>query len=351
MKIKFDDFSYYPALRTRPAEIEGYSELRELTKNKLVPIITLGAWPKAEGLAESIGKLISAVGDRPCIVDLTRESLYQNNELKNLLNPDSNFKSWCDFIKSHSNFIPTIQIVQEAKQSQIIRQTRLLETIGLNKVAFRITDYTNDTTKVINAISAMDSPENALIIIDAGYIRETMAASIAACVAAINEIRDEIPEAIITIISTSYPSTVTPFLDVNSDRKSGIINILERELHQAIGVDAAIYGDHSSIHSKVYVATGGKYTPQIEYPLFDAWAIERRPGLDGDGYIETAKALTMKYPEILDEDYWGSKKIINVASGNNNGMKVRSKWIAARVNIHIEKQLELSVMDALDEDF
>ncbi|WP_229008090.1 beta family protein [Methylophilus sp. Leaf408] len=351
MTIKFQERQYYPALRTRPSEIEGYSELKQSTKDSLIPIFTIGAWPKMDGLSESISKLKSAVDERPCIVDLTRENAYQNDELTKLLNPSGNFNAWCDFIQSQNNFIPTIQMVQEAKQSQIIRQTRFLEGIGLNRVAFRITDYVNDTSKVINAISAMDSPENALVIIDAGYIRETMAASIAACVSAINDIREEIPEAIISIISTSYPSTVTQFLEVNSDRKSGVINILERELLQAIGVDAAIYGDHGSIHSKVYLAKGGKYTPQIEYPLYDAWAIERRPGLDGDGYIETAKALVERYPEILDEDYWGSKKIIEVSQGNNNGMKVRSKWIATRVNIHIEKQLELSLTDTLDDEF
>jgi hypothetical protein len=351
MKINFDDYTYYPALRTRPSEMEGYHELKDSTKNKLLPIMTLGAWPRMDGLTESLGKLDSAVGDRPVIVDLTKEPAHVNKEVLSLLNPDNNFEAWCKFTSKKANYIPTVQIIQEAKQSQIIRQTRTLEAKGTGKIAFRISDYVNDTVKVINALSAMDAPENALVIIDAGYIRETMAASIAACVTSINEIRNEVPEAIITIISTSYPSTVTQFLDINTQRTSGIINILERELHQVIGTDAAIYGDHSSIHSKVYVVNGGKYVPQIEYPLYDAWTVERRPGLDGSGYIDIAKALVTKYPEILDEDYWGSRKIVEVANGNNDGMKTRSRWIAVRVNIHIEKQLDLSLTAMPDDEF
>lgn len=350
MKIRFDDYLYYPALRTRPAEMQGYKELAQGTKDKLLPVITLGAWPRMDGLTESMAKLQIAVENRPVILDLTREVAYQNPEVKQLMNPDNNFKGWCEFASKIPNAVPVVQITPDAKQSQIIRQTRQLAACGLERVAFRITDFSNDTPKVINALSAMDASENALVIIDAGYVRDTMAASIFACVSTINDIREEIPEAIVTILSTSYPATVSAYIDPLSKGTSGIISMLERDLHQAVGSDAAIYGDHSSIHAKVYPTTGGKYTPQIDFPLYDAWVIERRPGLDGNGYIETAKSLILKYPEIMDDDSWGAEMIRNASDGRIDGMKIRAKWIAVRVNIHIEKQLALSLAGSSDEE-
>jgi hypothetical protein len=351
MEIKFDSYGYYPALRTRPAEMEGFGELANSTKDKLLPVVTLGAWPRMDGLSESLARLQRAVDDRPVILDLTKELSYQNQEVRHLLASDGNFSSWCRYAAGIPNAVPVVQIVAGAKQSQIIRQTKQLADQGTRKVAFRITNFNEDTQKVINSLSAMDDAENALVIIDAGYIRETMAASISACAVTINDIRDEIPEAIITVLSTSYPAAVTPFIASSSNGTSGVIDILERELHLAVGSSSVIYGDHSSIHAKVYPSTGGKYTPQIDLSLYDAWVIERRPNADGLGYIEVAQALLSKYPDISTDSSWGAEMIRQAANGQIEKKKARAKWIAVRVNTHIEKQCELSAqVDSDDED-
>lgn len=340
MPVDFEDFSYYPNLRTRPAELFGYSKLSEEIKKNLLPVFTLGAWPKQDGLQESISQVNNAVEHGSYILDLTKESSHQNKEILRLLNADENFKEWRTFIEDKPNAIPVIQISEGAKTSQVIRQARLFERRG--KVAFKISDFVNDTEKVTNALSALDSSSNALVIIDAGYIRETMAASIVACITAINEIRSDVDDAIISVVSTSFPSTVTPFLDPNSKGQRGVINNLERVLHQEIGLDAAIYGDHGSIHAKVYSVGGGKYIPRIDYPLDDAWVFERRVDANSMGYVENAKALIQNYPEILKDTTWGARAIINAQQGLIDGMKTPSSWIAARVNMHISRQFELS---------
>lgn len=45
MKVNFDSYSYYPALRTRAAEILGLSKLAHEKKEKILPLITLGNGP------------------------------------------------------------------------------------------------------------------------------------------------------------------------------------------------------------------------------------------------------------------------------------------------------------------
>jgi hypothetical protein len=342
MQITFNNQSYYPALRTRPAEMIGYQNLSDIVKNGLLPIFALGSWPRTEGLDGSLQAISGAIGDdRPKIIDLTRDSLYRNERINALLDPSDNFKRWRNFVVTVPNAIPVVQLTADARLTQIIRQTREFENAGLNKLCFRITDFVNDAPKIITALAAMDSPQNALIIIDAGYIRETMAASIFACIKSINEIRDEIPTADITVLSNSYPSSVAPFAN-SAQKLSGAINIMERDLHDAIGVDAAIYGDHGSIHARIRPATGGTYTPHIDCALYDAWIFERRPGEDAQGYISAAQSIVAECPDCIADNTWGGGEIRRAAGGDIEKLKTRAAWISVKVNMHLTRQFELS---------
>ncbi|GAB3441631.1 beta family protein [Massilia solisilvae] len=349
MAIKFADYPYYPSLRTRPAEITGYAKLRPEVKRGLVPVMRVGAWPRCDDLSESMHQLVTAAEGNPFILDVTREVMYQNDAVHKLLDPSDDFKAWRDFAYSFDQAIPTVQFSQTARLPQIIRQTRQLEAWE-RRIAFRVSDFQADTSKVITAMSAMDDPKNALIVIDAGYIRETMAASIAACVSSVNDIRDEIPDAEIAVISTSYPASVTSFLQPPGQATSGVINILERDLFEAIGADAVIYGDHGSIHARAKAATGGKYTPQIDCALYDAWIFERRPNADGEGYIDAARSILTQWNEGRTDDTWGAEMIRKAATGDVEGMKSRAHWIAVRVNLHLTRQFELSQQVAAGEE-
>jgi hypothetical protein len=290
-------------------------------------------------------------------LDLTQESAYQRPQILELMSADRDFAAWRKLIASVENAIPVVQISPNDKLSQIIKQARGLEDLANQRVAFRITDFASDTPRVVASLSALDKPSEALVIVDAGYIRDSMPASLSACVKSINDVREEIPEAIITVVSTSFPATVTSHLTQESSGTRGTLAILERELHYAIGADAAVYGDHGSIHSKVYLTTGGRFMPRIDYALSDAWEFERRPGKDSSGYIDAARSLMERFPTIAEEDTWGAEKIRNAASGDIDKMRTPARWIAARVNMHISRQLDLSneigVLDEadMDEDF
>ena len=346
--IILEEYNYFPALRTRPAEVRGYSFLTQNIKDGLLPLFTLGLWKKDEMIGRSIKELGDALEGRPFLLDITRESAYQNVEVRSLLNPDDNFKNWRNFSSKVGGAIPIVQITPITKKSQVIRQARILEGHGFNKVVFRVTEFKDSIDMVTSALASLDSIENALVIIDAGYIRESMAASLAACVTAINSIREEVEETLISVISTSFPASIIPH--TVDGGMSGAITILERVLHQEIGADAAVYGDHGSIHSKVYPVSGGKYTPRIDYPLYDAWVFERRPDTNANGYVQAAQQLVAERPEILEDESWGAEKIRNAADGEIDGMKTPASWIAARVNTHITKQWELSNRDVTDDE-
>ncbi|WEL58021.1 beta family protein [Pseudomonas kermanshahensis] len=351
MSIIFDQYKYYPSLRSRPAEVLGYDKLSSKHKDSIIPTFTLGTWPRQSSIEVPLSKIVEASSGRPFMLDLTVEPSFLTDDIKQLKDSGANFKNWREFIlKIDAPVIPVIQITSESKTSQIIRQARELEKAGCNKVAFKVREFGEDTSKIISALSSLDSVENAITIIDAGYVRDTLPASLAGCIATINDIRDEVEDAEITVTATSFPSSVVSFLDPNSGGKRGLIAMYEAKIHEAIGSGAAIYGDHGSIHSRVYITGGGRYTPRIDYPLNDAWIFERRPENNSSGYIDAARSLIRSYSEISDDDTWGAEMIREAAKGNIDGMKTPASWIAARVNMHLSKQIDFRCSGKLDDE-
>lgn len=353
MNINFDSYPYYPALRTRAAEILGLSMLTQEQKSKILPLITLGKWPRSEEIQTSLDKTLEAMEDNPFLLDVTQENKHHCSTSFDLLAPESNFRNWISFCNQNEKIIPVVQMPESAKLRDIALQARELEK-EKGSIAFRIKNLNSDVSKVLSSLISLDKPEKTIIFIDLGYIRNNISISTAAAINAINQIRTEIPEAIISVLATSFPSSVTSFCRENG--QSGYIDIIEREFHQAIGgPNVAIYGDHSSIHSVVYDDVGGRYVPRIDVALDDAWYFERRSGFNSEGYVDAAQSILNEYPYYMEEETWGASMIRNAAAGNYVGMGSPAKWISVRVNLHINKQIELSealkIDKEMDDDF
>jgi hypothetical protein len=346
-KIQFENYNYYPTLRTRGAEILGLEKLSDENKKKILPIITLGKWHRSDDIKTSMNKTIESVNGNQFIVDVTQEVKHHCESSLDLLSHQQNFKKWIDFCSQYEKIIPTVQITELAKLRDIVMQAKILES-QYGYIAFRIKNIHTDVNRVISSLVALDKPQNAIIFIDLGYIRESFPAAVIATINAINQIRTEIPEAIISILTTSFPSSVIRFCHEN--KQSGFIDVMERDFHQSIGGQSvAIYGDHGSIHSVVYDDVMGRYIPRIDIALDDAWYFERRPdSKDANGYIDAAKSILKEYPSYESDPSWGAEMIRNAASGNVTGMGSPAKWIAVRVNLHLSKQIERCEMDNYD---
>jgi len=340
MDFNFDNYSYYPAIRTRAAEILGLKMLGYDIKKKIVPLITLGKWPRSEDIKVSLDKTLDAMDGLPFILDVTKENKHHCESSRDLLSPSENYSNWINFVSERDSIIPVVQMSDTSKLRDVVQQAKALESIK-GSIAFRIKNLNTDINKTITSLVSMDSPENAIVFIDLGYIRGHISTMASAAINAINQIRSEIPEAIICVLSTSFPSSVSNFTDQYG--KNGFIDIMEREFHQTIGGrGVSIYGDHSSIHSVVYDDVGGRYVPRIDLALDDAWYFERRPGKDSQGYIDAASDILRKYPNYHKDNTWGAEMIQNAAQGNIEGMGSPAKWISVRVNLHLNKQIELS---------
>jgi len=353
INIKFEKYQYFPTLRTRQSEMRGLKELDAERKSKIVPLLTLGRWPRATGFDKAAEKASEVMENLPFFLDLTTDTTHLGDQQKLLRDHNSGFKAWRDFVAKYDRAIPVVQLNSDAKVRDVFKQAQALEkTFG--KLAFRIRDFTSDTALAINAISAIDDVSNAIVFVDCQYIRDSFVAYATAAVATINQLRNEFPELMIVIMSTSFPSSVIPFSD--STQTKGEIDILERQLHARIGGNpVAIYGDHASIHSVVYDdVTIMRWAARIDYPQNLQWAFERRAGDQTQGgFVSVAREIVRLDPDIGTRNIWGEKMIIDAAAGIPYGA-APSSWIAVRVNIHLSRQIDLSFLlenqDGNDDD-
>lgn len=230
-----------------------------------------------------------------------------------------------------------------AKERRKRKRQEIERTWG--KVAFRIRDFGSQTSIVVSALSALDDPRNAIVFIDCQCVREAMAAYTAASIHAINQIRAEFPEVVISVLATSFPSSTVPYTD-DDGKSRGSIGILERQLHARIGGDTvAVYGDHGSIHSVVYDAVPAvmKIVPRIDYPRELEWSFERRPRIKDleEGYRSAAEAVLDTDHDIGTRNIWGESRIVDTAKGDPHA-RAPGPWIAVRVNIHLARQIDFS---------
>lgn len=347
-KLNLSNFKYFPALRTRLAELKGLKELDVDRKSRIVPMLTLGQWRGSSELNKAADKAAEAVGGRPFFMDLSTDNRRVEAHWEELRNPADAFGAWRSFAAEYEHAIPVVQIPQGARTREVVQQAQAIEA-ATGTVAFRIQDFVTQTPFVISAISALDNPRSAIVFIDCQYIRESIAAFVAATISTINALRSEFPSVLIVVLSTSFPSSTLPFAD--STKQRGVIPILERDLFGRIGGSpVALYGDHASVHAVVYDDVPMmRWSPRIDYPTYANWHFERRPGPIEAGYIEAARAIQAEFECSEDSTIWGERMVAAAAAGNPHG-KAPASWIAVRVNIHLARQIDYDEASRQNDD-
>lgn len=342
--------SYFPTLRTRAAELRGLKELSDERKSKIVPLLTLGQWRGQSDLGKSAEKCVEAMGARPFFMDLSSDPRKVEEHWNQLHKSENAFENWRNFSKNYEGAIPVVLMPSGSRTREVVQQASAIEA-DFGSVAFRIQDFSAQTPLVISAISALKNPGSAIVFVDCQYIRDAMAAYVTAAISTINSLRDEFPGILISVLSTSFPSSTLPFADESKQR--GAIGIQERDFHSRIGgTPVAIYGDHGSIHAVVYDDVPiMRWSPRIDYPAYNSWYFERRPGIGSEqGYIECARAVVQSFGDAMQgTDIWGEQMILNAAEGKVYG-KAPASWISVRVNIHLSRQIDYATAAAVDEE-
>lgn len=334
--------TYFPTLRTRAAELRGLQELDDQRKAAIVPLLTLGAWRGQSDLGKAAEKCVEAMGNRPFFMDLSADSRKAESHWAELNKSENSYENWRKFASSHSGAIPVVLMPTGARTREIVQQASAIED-SHGCVAFRIQDFSAHTPLVISAISALKDPSKAIVFVDCQYIRDAMVAYVTAAISTINRLREEFPSLLISVLSTSFPSSTLPFAD--AAKQTGAIGIQERDFHVRIGGSpVAVYGDHASIHAVVYDEVPiMRWSPRIDYPEYNVWNFERRSstGIGNEAaYVECAKALVKNFGEAMQSsNTWGERMIIDAANGRPFA-KAPANWISVRVNIHLSRQID-----------
>ena len=178
----------------------GYRRLTDEDKERIVPILEIGQRKHETDFDGSMALVRETIGDRPFILDVSKEPLppptmprnpnnlveararfeeasrtaaTYNDNLRVLLNPTDGFAAWRHLVARFPHAVPVIQFTDAAAQARsLLRQAALLSRGG-QSIALRITQDHGDAiyAAIPQIISILDSPEQLLIIIDSGYSR------------------------------------------------------------------------------------------------------------------------------------------------------------------------------------
>lgn len=341
-----DSIKYLPAIRSRQAELRGYRELRPATKASLIPIVSLGKLGRISDTDRVMEAITEAVGGR-FFLDLNSFPGQTCSDHDSLCSPADAFSAWRSLASRQQTAVPVALLREGTAERPFIQQVRRIER-DHGVVVIRSRRPTQDLAAIEAALSAVDDVNNTLVILDFGYIRGALEARENEALRIITALRSIDPAARIITMASSFPKAVSAYGDTR-----GSLEIIERDLHWHIGGDAvAGYGDHASIYPVPFEPQISRFVPRIDYCLDYRWHYERRRDDDG-GYVACANA-TVSLPD-WDADFarraWGAAKISETALGGSipQGFGSPSNWIAARINMHIERQAALAVRPPADE--
>lgn len=347
MAIDFDAFKYFPSLRSRQWEMRGYAQLLPEDKDRLAPMVVMATHGRLRSIQEVAAKVDDYTGGRAHIVDLELSPVYACEECSALANPASGFEAWRTFVDARPNVVPTALLPPNAPARDIVRQVILLEQTK-GQVVLRSRSPSSDLPTLLSILSAVDSINNLLVVLDFGYVRSRIKACLAEAASVINSLREVDDTVRVVVLGSSYPKSVAAYSD-----EGMALEIEERTLHSSLGGDAvAIYGDYGSIHPEPFEPMQSRFVPRIDLALPDAW-IFRRVRSDQGGFTRCAElivGLTDWDPRFAELN-WGAGKIAAAANGDLTQMNAPAPWIAARVNMHLWQQINYASGSVATDDY
>ncbi|CAM3230243.1 beta family protein [Asticcacaulis taihuensis] len=339
-----DSIKYLPCLRSRQAEVKGYMQLSPIAKASLHPLISIGKFGRLTQTSKVLEAIQAKIGG--CFVDLNMVSDQSCDDLAEVTNPENHYLNWRELVRGYPGLTPAAIIDSDGSERAFIRQVVEIEA-EYNTVLIRTKKPSIDLGFLKAALAAVADVNSVFIVLDFGYIRGALETKIVEARRVITALRETEPSARIAVVSSSFPKSVAAYGDGQAS-----LEIIDREFHTQLGGDeVAIYGDHSAIYPEPFEPMISRWVPRIDYCTEYSWFYARRRDDDG-GYVECARRIVSL--EDWDVEFaranWGADIILQTANTGvvPSGFGAPANWIAARVNMHIERQLSVSFPDEAD---
>lgn len=341
-----DAIVYLPCIRSRQAELRGYSELRTATKEILHPIVALGKLGKVDAAEKVLETIVSKVG--PCFLDLNVTPGQACASWGDLCDATDNYANWRALAATAAGVTPIALLRDGTTERPFVRQVLLIEQ-AFGAVVVRSRKPAHDLASLQAAISVVDDVNNVLIVLDFGYIRGSAEPKLTEARRVITALRTIDPVVRVAVVGSSYPRSISVYGDRN-----GSLEIMERDFHAQLGGDdVALYGDHASIYPEPFEPSISRWVPRIDFCRDDTWKWERWREDEG-GYVRCAQNIvnSADWDPVFAQEAWGAAKILEASRGQvPAGFGSPANWIAARVNMHVERQSARGAAGLPDDDF
>lgn len=338
MPVDISHLRYVPTLQVRPAEMNALQELPDQDKNQILPVVLLGSWVNSHQLSKTTDRLYAAFPGRPWIADLSSSQNEPSvrrpvhDELEGLVDPKNGFGNWCSFIEEQPLAIPCLRLENPSELRDQIRQLQSYDrglVVRLQRALMPI------LPQVLSALRRYEQ-ENLVVILEQGQVGRDILSRAAEITQDIRQINEALPGAAIVLSATSFPFSFTnlSFQDIYE-------RIFFQTVKQAIPQVKLVYGDHGSARDETRKG-GGIPAPRIDYPLRTEWKFFRSEDNTGEmvaGYKAVAKALKGSRDWDPRLRIWGTQMIERTAAGDPFAISSPARSTAARINIHLHRQL------------
>ncbi|MPQ76820.1 hypothetical protein [Hydrogenovibrio sp. JE_KL2] len=355
--MKYEDYCYFPKIRTRQAELLGFEQLEEGTRASILPLFSVTTL----GQRKTVSSVLDGVKEKfferldYFLLEFESNKHVKCEDLDYYLSEENNFEKWVSLhkeIDAKSNLIPgLIPASFINNRRQYVKHIQTMEE-NFDHFFIKIDPMRKrDVTAAVTVASICNKLENKLFIIDVGQIDKSRISVIEqAIIFVINEIREIDSSINIVVQGSSFPRSFADY-----GREAGTIPMLEWDLFSRLGgTEVCFYGDYASIHGEFYEGSYASFVARVDLPAEKMWVFERRTAPDQENinreqlYISAAKAI--KENDFWDPelDCWGKKIVDVVASGRVEGFKSPAKWISVRLNLHIERMRQYIEAGLLD---
>lgn len=363
--------SYFPRIKTTPAELKAFDNLTDERKAHACPILELTKGIK-ENIDGQVKRIRSYIGEEQCfILDLTQDETFQDKTIKDFQNEHQDgYKKWCQFLND-INFEKLIPSLTGSLQhlGDFIKQIEFFDKYFENGFAYRMPVSLNDNMQDLKTLlekvlfANVKSSQKIYLLLDfkslTGRDIETFEAKLSEIKVVLEELNFE---GTLLPMFSSYPQVPPPNDTRDGDMGEGDMPLREFALYDVLNKSGLKfkYSDYAFIQPVRKSTGGGLWLPRIDFPTWDRcyWVRYHNKEMytdeNDDRRVKTEPSNEIAYRRIAEKvvtepwykarkNYivcWGTEEIENAALGEVGG-KSPQHWIAVRANIHMSRVIDL----------
>jgi hypothetical protein len=257
-----------------------------------------------------------------------------HDEIDEFRNPADGYSSWCSFIEGRSNFVPTIQI-GDLNEFQV--QVARLHALGRGLVLRLPPQAFAFAQQISQRLAAIvGDGETTCVIFDFERQNLELLQRQAQVVSFVEGVHADLPQAAVSISASSFPDSFTHITHQDIYER-----LLFDGVAQHIGEARLIYSDRGSARAERQNGGGGDIPPRVDYALGNRWTFFRAADANNRPAAYAAQALAAMESDGWDPELrlWGTQMIERTALGDLDAISSQARATAARINIHLHRQL------------